>query len=53
MSWGVCADCGLFLTEGDITCTCDEEFMDYCTKCQEKYNTEEETNGKRFKLCDE
>ena len=51
--WSTCDECGLFLTEGDITCTCDEEYMDYCNEWQEKYNTEEETNGARFKLCDE
>ena len=53
MVWSTCDECGLFLTEGSITCTCDEEYMDYCTRCQEKYNTEAETNGRRFKMCDE
>lgn len=53
MVWSTCDECGLFLTEGSITCTCDEEYMDYCMRCQEKYNTEAETNGRRFKMCDE
>lgn len=53
MSWSTCADCGLFLTEGNVTCSCDEEFMAFCNGCDEKYNKELETVGIKYLLCDE
>jgi len=53
MSWATCEVCELFISEGDITCTCDEEFEDWCRECWNTYNTELETNGKKYKLCDE
>lgn len=53
MSWATCDVCFLFLTEGDMTCTCDEEYMTTCRKCKELYNSEAETNGAKYEMCDE
>ena len=38
MNW--CDVCELFTDEGDIRCSCDEEFMRWCDSCGERWNTE-------------
>ena len=42
MSWATCDVCEQFLTEGDMTCTCDEEFEIECWSCENMYNGEAE-----------
>jgi hypothetical protein len=53
--WSWCDVCELFKTEGDITCTCDDEYLADCTKCGEEFNTAEEWKwyAQKFeKMCD-
>ena len=38
MSW--CDVCELFTDEGNIRCTCDDEFKRYCDHCGEVRNIE-------------
>ena len=38
MNW--CEVCELFTDEGDIRCSCDEEFMRWCDACGEQWNIE-------------
>lgn len=42
MSWATCDVCQQFLTEGDMTCTCDKEFEIECWSCENMYNGEAE-----------
>ena len=42
MDW--CEVCELFTDEGNIRCSCDEEFMRDCDRCGERWNIELDLN---------